>query len=351
MFEQYKKHFQESIPRVPGAKYAHFVILRETDSYAVFKTDGELNVARVRAGINDPQVISRLVLFKRKQTTPERLTGRELLRRYEVYDHIRTQHNKDCTYNENPCGVCADCVIYGYAVGKAGADNSGSEKSKVFIDSAYAIPKYEESHGTFTLNAPYEDGTMTQGRDTTNRFSEQDHVLPEVPFPSVVTLRDPTPNSFLYVLNNLYRTKRYGAQTTRTGQMRNKIVAIIFADGEIFSNLRLTQKIYDLIGDILPPYKLDSLKEATELAVNELIQEDGVFYELIIKNDLISLQNEAQSILADESSFKQWMNSLTEETLNYAKAAGVIKEEKQENSNSSSRGRKNKNKTAEEEET
>jgi len=39
MFEQYKKHFQESIPRIPGAKYAHFIVLRETDSYAVFKTD------------------------------------------------------------------------------------------------------------------------------------------------------------------------------------------------------------------------------------------------------------------------------------------------------------------------
>lgn len=350
MFDQYKKHFQESIPRVPEAKYAHFVILRETDSYAVFKTDGELNVARVRAGINDSQVISRLVLFKRKQTTPERLTGRELLRRYEVYDHIRTQHNKNCAYNESPCGVCPDCIIYGYAVGKAGADNSGSEKSKVFIDSAYAVPKYEESHGTFTLNAPYEDGTMTQGTDTTNRFSEQDHVLPEVPFPSVVTLRDPTPNSFLYVLNNLYRTKRYGAQTTRSGQMRNKIVAIIFADGEIFSNLRLTQRIYDLMGDILPPYRLDSLKQATKQAVNELIQEDGVFYELIAKDALIAVQNEAQSIFADETSFKQWMHSLAEETLNYAKAVGVIKEEKPKDDNTSNRSRKNKNKTAEEEE-
>jgi len=351
MFEQYKKHFQESIPRIPGAKYAHFVILRETDSYAVFKTDGELNIARVRAGINDPQVISRLVLFKRKQTTPERLTGRELLRRYEVYNHIKNQYNKDCAYNESPCGVCPDCAIYGYAVGKAGADNSGSEKSKVFIDSAYAVPKYEESHGTFTLNAPYEDGTMTQGTATTNRFSEQDHVLPEVPFPSIVTLRDPTPNTFLYVLNNLYRTKRYGAQTTRVGQMRNKVLAIIFADGEIFGNLRLTQKIFDIIGDVLPPYELDSLIRATEQAVNELILQDGVFYELVIKDALTSLQNEAQSILSNEENFQQWLNSLTEETLNYAKTIGVLKEEKAENTTTSGRGKKKDKKIAEEEET
>lgn len=332
MFDQYKDHFQQGILSIPGAKYAHFITLRETDSYAVFKTDGgELNVARVRAGLENSDVITRLVLFKRKQTTPERLTGRELLRRYGVFESISNEYEratsgkKDktiavCTYNGNPCGCCPDCIIYGYAVGE-----SGSEKSKVFIDSAYAVPPYEQSHETLTLNAPYEDGTMTSGTDTTNRFSEQDHVIPEVPFPSVVTLRDPSPNTFLYVLNNLYRTKRYGAQTTRTGQVRNKIVAVIFADGEIFSNLRLTQKIYDEMGDKLPPYNLEEIKTATEQAVSSLIQEDCVLYQLIQGNDLISLQNEAQSILSDSASFQQWLNELTQETLDYAETVKVIK--------------------------
>jgi len=327
MFDQYSSHFQESIPRIPGAKYAHFVVLRETDSYAVFKTDGELNVARVRAGLKDPKVISRLVIFKRKQTTPERLTGRELLRRYGIYEQIKAQYKNakvkdlsDCAYNESPCGGCPDCVIYGYAIG-----DSGSEKSKIFIDSAYAIPAYEESHGTFTLNAPYEDGTMTKATSTTNRFSEQDHVLPQIPFPSVVTLRDPSPNSFLYVLNNLYRTKRYGAQTTRTGQMRNKVLAVIFADGEIFSNLRLTQKMYDLIGTDLPPYDLDTLKDKTEEAVENLIQEDGVIYTLVKGDELISLQHEAQLVLSNEITFKGWLNDLTRETLTYAEVSKVLK--------------------------
>ncbi|HEY9824275.1 MAG TPA: type I-D CRISPR-associated protein Cas7/Csc2 [Stenomitos sp.] len=327
MFEQYKVHFQDSIPRIPSAKYAHFVILRETDSYAVFKTDGELNVARVRAGLDDSKVITRLVLFKRKQTTPERLTGRELLRRYGIYEQIKTQYKTakdkelaDCAYNENPCGGCPDCVIYGYAIG-----DSGSEKSKIFIDSAYAIPAYEESHGTFTLNAPYEDGTMTKETATTNRFSEQDHVLPQVPFPSVVTLRDPSPNTFLYVLNNLYRTKRYGAQTTRTGQMRNKVLAVIFSDGEIFSNLRLTQKIHDLLDDHRLPYDIDTLKSKIEEATKALIKEDGVIYTLVQGEALISLQNEAQSILADEATFKEWLNNVTQETLTYAEVCKVLK--------------------------
>lgn len=330
MFEQYENHFQETIPSIPGAKYAHFIVLRETDSYAVFRTDGELNVARVRAGLESSEVITRLVLFKRKQTTPERLTGRELLRRYGIYEQIKEQYEKvttkakkktiECTYNSDPCGGCPDCIIYGYAVGDA-----GSEKSKIFIDSAYAVPAYEKSHETFTLNAPHEDGTMTSGTATTNRFSEQDHVIPEVPFPSVITLRDPSPNTFLYVLNNLYRTKRYGAQTTRTGQVRNKLIAVIFADGEIFSNLRLTQKIYDLLGNQSPPYRLEEMKEATEQAVEALIQEDGVLYQLLKGSTLVSLQNEAQTILSNESSFKEWLNNLSQETLTYAEAVNVLK--------------------------
>jgi len=331
MFDQYKSHFQTSIPKIPGAKYAHFILLRKTDSYAVFKTDGELNVARVRAGLDSTDIITRLVLFKRKQTTPERLTGRELLRRYGIYEQITTNYERiakkekdkiieDCTYNGEPCGGCPDCVIYGYAVGE-----SGSEKSKVFIDSAYAVPAYEESHQTMTLNAPYEDGTMTSGTSTTNRFSEQDHVIPQVPFPTVVTLRDPTPNTFLYVLNNIYRTKRYGAQTTRTGQVRNHLIGIIFADGDIFANLRLTQKIYDLFHEKKPPYGVAEMREKTEQAIEYLIKQDGVLYQLVKGESLTSLEKEAEAILSDENQFKKWLNAVAEETLAYAENAKVIK--------------------------
>src|SRR5579859_7619225 len=78
--------FLPSIPLVPRGKYVHFVVLRETSSFPLFQTDQELNFARVTAGRSEADksgaTISRVVIFKRKQTTPERLTGRELLRRY-----------------------------------------------------------------------------------------------------------------------------------------------------------------------------------------------------------------------------------------------------------------------------
>ncbi len=76
------KHFHTEIPYKPMGKYVHFLTIRITESYPLFQTDEELNKARVSAGIEDKTPISRLAMFKRKQSSPERLMGRELMRNY-----------------------------------------------------------------------------------------------------------------------------------------------------------------------------------------------------------------------------------------------------------------------------
>ena len=110
--------------------------------------------------------------------------------------------------------TCPDCITYGFAIG-----DSGSEKSKVITDTAYSLTAYDDCHETRTLNAPYEDGTMSRQGKVTSRINEQDHVKPGVIFPAVITARDVTANLFRYVLNNVVRTRHYGAQTTRTGTL------------------------------------------------------------------------------------------------------------------------------------
>src|SRR5512133_1679557 len=74
--------FPKDVPGKPMGNYVHILLLRVTDSYSLFQTDGELNTVRVRAGVANNGILTRLTLFKRKQTTPERLAGRELLRHY-----------------------------------------------------------------------------------------------------------------------------------------------------------------------------------------------------------------------------------------------------------------------------
>lgn len=222
-----------------------------------------------------------------------------------------------CLYNEGFCGLCPDCIIYGYAIG-----DTGSEKSKVYVDTAYSLTSYDESHESLTLNAPYEDGTMTKGGATTPRFSEQDHVKPEVYFPAVVTVRDPTPHTLAYVLNNLRRTRLYGAQTTRTGHVENSVLALIFADGEIFSNLRLVQVTADR-WDGQNGHEL--IRKAVLEAARELIRHDGVVYELVEGEMLETIAGELHSTFIDPIRLEDFMRALAEECYAYADRIGVVK--------------------------
>ncbi len=321
--------FHASIPPIPMGRYVHFVVLRETHSFPLFQTDQELNFARVSAGqaVNGKaSPISRIVMFKRKQTTPERLTGRELLRRYNFVSDDSADTDKYCEYNSaNFCKHCPDCIYYGFAIGQ-----EGSERSKVMVDSAFSLSNYDESHEAMTFNAPYEHGTMSRGGETRHSFGEQDHVLPQVFFPSVITLRDPTEAEFLYVFNNILRTKRYGAQTTRTGALENHIAAVIFTDGEIFSNLKLTQKLYDTLeeddkGQVKKgPYQAELLVQNIERVLPDLLRDDHVTTHLSLAgDDLDALLEEVNARVTNEAMLVEVLQQAYRESQDYYSSYGA----------------------------
>lgn len=308
--------FHTAIPNLPMGKYAHVVILRETNSFALFQTDGELNISRVSKGrrAENQDQATRIVLFKRKQSTPERLTGRELLRRYGLVE--------SCEYNsEKFCKHCPDCIYYGFAIG-----NQGSERSKVLVDSAFSITGYDMSHQQFTFNAPYENGTMSEAGKMKTSLGEQDYVLPQVYFPSVVTIKDPTEAEFIYVMNNIMRTKRYGAQNTRTGTVENHIVSVVFADGEIFSNLQLTQAIYDALTPeqlARTPLAQFDVLSSMQSVVPTLLAEDGVVLNLVMGERLSRMLQEISHIASDETRLESVLAQANAETNQYAKIYGV----------------------------
>jgi CRISPR-associated protein Csc2 len=331
--------FHASIPQVPMGRYSHFVVLRETNSFPLFQTDQQLNFARVNAGraVNgeNPSVISRIVMFKRKQTTPERLTGRELLRRYNFVSEDSADTDNYCEYNSAKfCKRCPDCIYYGFAIGQ-----EGSERSKVMNDSAFSLSNYDESHEAMTFNAPYEHGTMSKSGETKHSFGEQDHVLPQMFFPSVITLRDPTEAEFLYVFNNILRTKRYGAQTTRTGTLENRIAAVIFSDGEIFSNLKLTQTLYDMLekdddGQVNKgPYQAATLVQNIEDSLPTLLQEDHVTTHLSLTGDnLDALIEEVNTLVTNEDTLVEVLQQAYTESQNYYSRYGAGAKPERKNS-------------------
>lgn len=305
------RFFHSAIPHKPMGKYAHFLTVRVTESYPLFQTDGELNKARVRAGVQDASTISRLTLFKRKQSTPERLVGRELLRTYGLVKP------DECEYNVSFAMDNADCIIYGFAIG-----DSGSEKSKVVVDTAFSITAFDQSHETFTLNAPYENGTMSANGEVTSRINQQDHIRPQVFFPSIVTLKDPTEASFLYVFNNILRTRHYGAQTTRTGRVRNELIGVVFADGEITSNLRWTQAIYDQMqaeGTLVAPDPLneDSVTTAATVAIQQLMGEEFIVHQDFIGPDFEALLTEVKQLTGTEAGIKSLLEQANADAKSY----------------------------------
>ncbi len=325
------KWFPSEVPAKPSGYYAHILVLRVTDSYAVFQTDGELNTTRVRAGLKSPELMTRLTIFKRKQTTPERLAGRELLRRYgllsgEPYDD-KTKAEVDsagrpiCDYNVSFCKKCPDCITYGFAIGDA-----GSEKSKAISDCGYSLTDYDSSHETFTLNAPYEGGTMSRQGEVTSRINEADHVRPQVIFPCVITARDLTAALFEYVLSNVLRTRRYGAQTTRTGTVSNQVVAIALTDGEIFSNLEFTQALYDALrarGALNPPDPIDPLTACATAAalMPALLKADGVTVDQLLVGDELEAAIQAQEArLNDAATVRQLLEAAFHDSRAYAQS-------------------------------
>lgn len=315
-----KSEFHTTFPRLASGKYVHFFILRHSQSFPVFQTDGVLNTARTQAGLETPDPISRLVMFKRKQITPERLAGRELLRSLGLTSADSADKDKFCEYNgEGSCKKCPDCIIYGFAIG-----DSGSERSKVYSDSAFSLSAYEQSHRSFTFNAPFEGGTMSEKGVMRTAINELDHVLPEISFPTVETLRDPTFEGFLYVLGNLLRTRRYGAQESRTGTMSNHIIGIVLCDGEIFSNLHFTQALYDgLKPDFHAPIA-DIIKKAIEVTNNLLNNEPVRKNQVIMGSQLMDLLTEVSAIYQDESQLKSTISTLYQQTKAYAETFGAV---------------------------
>ncbi|GAB4551241.1 MAG: hypothetical protein OHK0023_17920 [Anaerolineae bacterium] len=317
--------FPTVLPARPMGKYAHIVMLRVTEGYALFQTDGELNKARVAAGVDDQTPMTRIALFKRKQTTPERLNGRELLRNLGILsDSTDKEDERACIYNEKSCKRCPDCITYGFAVG-----DGGSEKSKIFAETAYSLTDYASSHEVFTLNAPYEDGTMSEHGVPSTRISQQDHVKPQVIFPAVMTTRDLTLELFAYVLGNVLRTTRYGATTTRGGTVKNHVAAIVLSDGEIFSNLALTQHLWDALGrpDGADPVNVSAALTATAQIIPGLLARDNVREtQVLMGEDLAAFLDEVRG--ADVDQLRDMLHRANTETERYFSAYIAKKDKK-----------------------
>lgn len=315
IIEKYADHFLPRYSNYPQGRYISLFLVRRVESEAVFRTEGSgepLNKEFVHAGLNGDEIIQRVVISKRKQTAVERRTGRELLRRYDMlFPGQRT--GIACALNRNdPCERCMDCMIYGYAAGGGGA-----QKSRVITDDAFSLHPAGVVTDTRQFNALYDTGTMRDpetGKPSPS-IGTDEYVKPEAIFLDIETLKDLTAGEFRYVLGNVLRSSRYGAISSRIGKVKNILAGVVFSDCELFSNLELTQAVYDRLrgngAELDFPLGSDAVVEAVQAAIEELSQRVVGRLTILPPNEVAALVDEITAFYRDEDAVRRMLEETT----------------------------------------
>ncbi len=315
IISQYAEHFLPTYSNYPQGRYISLLLVRRVESEAIFRTEGSgepLSKEFVHAGLSGDEVIQRVVISKRKQTAVERRTGRELLRARDLL-FAKDEKSGECALNRNnPCERCMDCMIYGYAAGGGGA-----QKSRVVTDDAFSLHAASLATDTKQFNALFDNSTMRDpetGRPSSS-IGTDEYVKPETIFLDIQTVRDVTADEFRYVLGNVLRSTRYGAVSSRIGKVKNVLAGVIMSDCEVFSNLELTQSVYDLVRDgaVEPdfPLSVETVIEAVHNATDTLAR--GVVGQLTIlpAREVAALGEEIIALYSDEGSVKKMLETAT----------------------------------------
>jgi len=323
--QTYQQYFVPAIPRTPTNRYASFILLRETKSYAIFTTEGgeQQDVEQVPAGLTHPEPTTRVVMFKRKQVAPERRTGKALLRQYGIFPYAIEKngnvlygeaaaqvkgHYPDCYLTEGLCTHCPDCLIYGYAA----IEGEGARKARLLTDTCFTIRPYEIIQKQVKFNV------IDEAAHTSGTITEYDYTTPGVFLPAIETTVDLTADEFVYVLGNVLRTTRYGKEGTRQGFLRNHVLAIAFSDVELFANLEITQAFYDafaadkeidMAGGSLA---LAHFQKHADAIIKGLTGDIAGRLTLVTGKELEAILGDVRKLNQDETRLAQFLRSLHE---------------------------------------
>jgi CRISPR-associated protein Csc2 len=315
IIEQCAEHFLLAYSNYPQGRYISLLLVRRVESEAIFRTEGSgepLSKEFVHAGLSDDTIIQRVVISKRKQTAVERRTGRELLRAHDML-FAKDEKSGVCALNRNnPCERCMDCMIYGYAAGGGGA-----QKSRVVTDDAFSLHGASAVTATKQFNALFDNSTMRDpetGKPSSS-IGADEYVKPGTVFLDIETVRDVTADEFRYVLGNVLRSTRYGAISSRIGKVRNTLAGVILSDCEVFSNLELTQAVYDRLrnGASEPefPLRAEAVVDAVRPVVDELARRVVGQLAILPADEVLSLVDEITRLYGDNSAVRVMLENAT----------------------------------------
>lgn len=257
----------EELTNKPENNYVSILVLRELESNAVFTTNGQ-DADLGTISLNDDEY-NPVLMFMRKQSGSDRRFAKSMQR--EMLDDV------ECTMDVNEmCQECPECVMYGSAA--SSSDRNISITSRVMYDTAYSLRDAKKVVEEKFQNAPGDNYSQeTSGEDAMTGIREPDFVQPGTMFPSVVTLKDATAEEVAFFLSTTMKNKRYGATSSRQGRTKNHILGIYTGDEEGPSNLAVTKKTIELLGEeTVEQDTLDSetVQEKVKQAFDQLVEDD-----------------------------------------------------------------------------
>ncbi len=268
----------EELTNKPENNYVSILVLRELESNAVFTTNGQ--DADLGTISLDEDEYNPVLMFMRKQSGSDRRFAKSMQR--EMLDDV------ECTMNVNEmCQECPECVMYGSAA--SSSDRNISITSRVMYDTAYSLRDAKKVVEEKFQNAPGDNYSQeTSGEDAMTGIREPDFIQPGTMFPSVVTLKDATAEEVAFFLSTTMKNKRYGATSSRQGRTKNHILGIYTGDEEGPSNLGVTKKTIELLGEeTVEQDTLDSetVQEKVKQAFDQLVEDDRLTCEEVESMD------------------------------------------------------------------
>lgn len=254
--------------RAPENNYTNILVLRELKSHAVFTTNGQdADIATVSvSGGNESVEYSPGLMFMRKQTGSDRRFAKALQR-----DLVGIEDTMDVNKMNQSS---PESVLYGSAASES-EESAVSVTSRVMYDTAYTVRDATAVIDEKFQNAPGDEYV----KEATSAIREPDFFEPGTLFPSVITLRDATPEEVAFVLGVTLQNKRYGATTTRLGRVTNHVLDVYVGSEEGPANLELSQALVrrfaDDLGDLndailAGSLNADAAKEYTQSAFEQI---------------------------------------------------------------------------------
>jgi len=291
---------KEKFPNFPTEKYAHFIVNLELKDFTIFTQDGQtLLVAETK---NGDKTISRGVMFQRKGRAALRRKFMSILRTYGL--NVMNADNLSTTEIRQINRLTPDSSVFGFAVGDAD-DNKRpiafAGKSRLLTGSSFTIrPLSQKICNYITFNS---QSDKTRIEEPSNALGEKENILPEIIFPMILSLKNPTIEDIHALTYTIDKVNRVGASSNVGGVAKMHLLGLYFSHEEFPSNLEISQNIYTKLDD------KDVLKDVNTLTIeciNALQKENHIKSQFVSSENVFSIYSD---IFESESSIKKWFNT------------------------------------------